>query len=144
MRNILVRQRYFQIFVNRQAVDQVITLKDESDVVLVQFVPLFDAEFVHRLFEEKIFAGPRSVEHSKNAQQRRLASPRRAHDRDKLARLNLQRNTAKHEVFAASQIVSFLQILELNEWRHCSPSSLNPVMNQVEFSRQQNFAYTAV
>src|SRR5438128_12277084 len=105
---------------------------------------MIDAKFMHWMVKKKICARPLVIEHYKNAQQRRCDSTRRTHDRDKLARLNLQRNTAKHEVFAASKIVSFLQILELNEWRHCSPSSLNPVMNQVEFSRQQNFAYTAV
>src|ERR1700758_4776691 len=110
VRDVPVRQWNLKVFVHGEIVDQVITLKHEPDIGLVQLIALFDAEFVHRLLEEKIFAGPCSVEHSENAQQRGLAGARWPHDGNKLAGLNIQGDAAKHKILSASQIVRFLEI----------------------------------
>jgi hypothetical protein len=62
---------------------------------------------VHWLLEEKIFAGPGPVEHSQDAQQRGFAGTRWTHDGNELARLNIKRDAAKHEIFSASEIAGF-------------------------------------
>ena len=110
VRDVPVRQWNLKIFVHGKIVDQVIALKYESDIGLVQLVALLDAEFVelvHWLLEEKIFAGPRPVEHPQDAQQRGFAGTRWTHDGNELARLNIKRDAAKHEIFSASEIVGF-------------------------------------
>src|SRR5438046_8245761 len=99
-------------------------MEDEADIVFLQFVSLFDAEFVYGLLKKKIFTGPGPVEHSKYAPQCGLAGPGRAHHGDELPRLNVQRNTTQHKVFPAGQIVSNLQLLTLDECRHYSPFAL--------------------
>src|ERR1700747_342933 len=107
VRDVPIRQWNLKVFVHGEIVDQVIALKYKSDIGLVQLVPLFDAESVHRLLEEKIFAGPCPAEHSQDAQQRGLAGTRWTHDGDKLAGRNIQRDAAKYEISSPSQIVGF-------------------------------------
>src|SRR5271154_3507618 len=68
VRNIFVGERDFQVLVDGEIVDQVIALKHKTDVVLVQFVALLGAEFVDRLIEKKVFAGPGAVQHADNAE----------------------------------------------------------------------------
>src|ERR1700756_3064251 len=61
VRYVFVAERYFQVLVHGKRVDQVIALKYEADVVLVQFIPLLGVKFVHRLVVEVIFTGPCAV-----------------------------------------------------------------------------------
>ena len=47
-----------------------------------------------RVLEEVVFPRPVTVEHAENAEQRRLAGPRRTHDRDKLSVADVERHLA--------------------------------------------------
>src|SRR5712692_6139710 len=89
VRHVLVGKRDLEIFEYRQIVDQVIALKHETDVRLMQLVPLLDVEFVHAFAEEVIVPAPRAIQHSDDAQQRGLSRARRAHDGYKFTRLNI-------------------------------------------------------
>jgi len=82
--DILVGEGDFEIFVDREIVDEVVALENEADVVLVQFVALLGVEFVDRLIEEKVFTGPGAVEHAEDAKERGLSCPGRAHVGNKL------------------------------------------------------------
>ena len=88
--------RETEILGDGQVVDQMVLLKDETDVLLVQRHTLLVAHRVNRVAEEEELARPRAVEHAENREERRLAGARRAHDRDELARLNLPRDPAQH------------------------------------------------
>src|SRR5260370_17858213 len=79
MRNIFVGERNLEIFEDGEIVNQVIALKDEADVGLVQLIAFLDVEFVNRLIEKVVFAAPRAVEHADEAEQRRFSPPRRSH-----------------------------------------------------------------
>src|SRR6266851_7080298 len=79
MRHILVREWYFQIFEDRQIVDQVIALKNEPDVRLMQFIALLDVEFMDRFAEEVVVPGPSAIEHSHDAQKGGFSRPGRPH-----------------------------------------------------------------
>src|SRR5260370_24658065 len=118
VRHILVGKRYFQIFEDRQIVDQVIALKHESNVCLMQFVPIFNFEFVNVLAEEVIVPAPRAIQHSEDAQQRRLSRAVSAHDGDKFPRLNIQIDSAQQEELIRSGLDHFFQISQSNQWFH--------------------------
>jgi len=96
----------------------VVALKDEANVVLVQFVALLDAEFVDRLIEKMILAGPGSIEHPDDAEERGLPRPRRAHDGNEFAGLNVQGNTTKKEKFVRADVNGFFKISQLDQRLH--------------------------
>src|SRR6266850_8508666 len=110
MRHILVRERDFQVLEHRQIVDQVIALKHEADVRFVQLVALLDVELVDGFSVEKVISRPRTIQHSKNAQQRGLARAGRPHDGHKFARLNIEIDSAQQVKFIRSGLDYFLQI----------------------------------
>src|SRR6266478_85927 len=67
VRHILVGQRHFQVFEYRQIVNQMIALEDETNIRLMQFVPLLDIELVDGFTQEIIVPGPCAIEHSDDA-----------------------------------------------------------------------------
>src|SRR5260370_15116202 len=82
----------------------------------MQFVPLFDVEFVNRLAEEVIVPAPRAIQHSDDAQQRRLSRAGGAHDGDKFPRLNIKIDSAHQEKLIRSGLNHFFQISQPNQW----------------------------
>src|ERR1700676_5274453 len=116
--HILIRERDFQIFEDSKIVDQVIALKNEADIGFVQLVAFFDVELVDRLIEEIVFAGPSTVEHAYDAQQRGFPGAGRSHEGDKLTLLNVDVDTAKHKKFAAAGLEGLLQVSQLNQRFH--------------------------
>src|SRR5258708_2525603 len=110
VRHILVGKRHFQIFEDRQIVDQVIALKYEANVRLVQLVPLPDVELVDGFAEEVIVPAPRAIQHSDDAQQRGLPGARRAHDGDKFPRLDIQIDSAQQIKLIGTGLNNFFQI----------------------------------
>ena len=77
-------------------------LEDEADVLPVQVGAFAFAEGVHRLAHEVVFAARGVVEHAHNVQQRRLARPRRPHNRDKVAFGDVEADTAQNKRAAES------------------------------------------
>jgi hypothetical protein len=73
----------------------VIALKDEADVLLVQFRTLFGIETMDRLIHEVVLARPCAVVHPEDMEQRRLAGARRPHDRDELAFFDIHVDAAQ-------------------------------------------------
>src|SRR5437763_17048195 len=63
---VFIRERDFKILVHGQVIEQVVTLKDETDVLLVQFVAPLLLEFVDGLLIKVILARPRAVEHAED------------------------------------------------------------------------------
>src|SRR5258708_3365475 len=80
VRNVFVGERDFQILEDGQIVDQVITLENKADIRLVQFIALFDIEFVYRLIQKVVFTVQRAVEHADNAEQPGFSRPGRPHE----------------------------------------------------------------
>src|ERR1700676_2321014 len=54
MRNIFIREGHLQIFKHGQIVDQVIALKNKTDVRLVKFITLLGVQLVDRLAKKEI------------------------------------------------------------------------------------------
>ena len=68
--DVLVRQRKIDVFLHRQVVEQVVTLKDHSDIALGQFGAIFALHRVHAFLAKPVFARPLIVKQSEHVQQR--------------------------------------------------------------------------
>src|SRR5450755_2544476 len=103
-----------------------VALENEADIYFVEFVSLFHTEFVDSFAIKIIFAGPRAVEHAKNAEQGRFPGAAGPHESDEFAGLNIQRHAAQNKEFAAAGFVRFLKIFQLNQRFHVSSSNPMP------------------
>src|SRR5438270_9114822 len=118
MWHVLIRERNFQILEHGKIVDQMVALKNKTDIGLVQFIALLHIEFVDRLIEKIVFAAPGAVQHADDAEQRRLSRAGRPHERDEFALLNIDINSAQHEKFAAARLEGLLEITHLYQRFH--------------------------
>src|SRR5579872_6290647 len=128
-RDVAVGERHVQVFVDRQIVQQVIALKDEADVLPVQLGPLLAIELVHDMVEEVELARPGVIQHAKNAEQRGLPRPRRPHDGDEFARLDVHIDAAQYISHARPGLVSAFHISQLN---HRSAPTISHFGNYLE------------
>jgi hypothetical protein len=93
----------------------VIALEHEADVLLVHLGAFLLGEGVDRGAVEPVLAGPGGVVHAEDVQHRRLAGAGRPHDRDELAGLDVERDTAQHERRGRAVLVALLDVAQLDE-----------------------------
>src|SRR5881394_625158 len=89
-----IRKWNIEVLVNRQIIEQMILLENESDLLISQRGALFRFQMMHRGFIEKIFAGPSVIVHAENVQESRLARARWSHHRNKIAGGNIKVDVA--------------------------------------------------
>src|SRR6185437_5293749 len=99
---------------DREIVEQVVLLKDEPDVLLVQGDAVLRLHLVDLLVEQLVFAGPLAVEHAEDREQGRLARPRRPHDGDELTTMDVHGDLAEHKTLASGHGVALLDVPELD------------------------------
>ena len=68
MRNVFIRKRQIDVFLNRKVVEQVVALEDHSDIPLRQFAPLLALQVVYALLAEPVLARPLVVEERQHVQ----------------------------------------------------------------------------
>src|SRR5208337_658262 len=88
--NVFVRKRQIDVLRNREIVEQVITLKNHADILLRQLGAFLALHGMNRLLSKPKLALPAVVEHGQHVEQRRFSRPRRSHNGDEFALLNLQ------------------------------------------------------
>src|SRR5581483_4341059 len=108
--HVAIGKRHIQVFVNREVVDQMIALKYEADVALIQLHAFLGFEFVNRMPQKMELAAPDAVEHPENREQRGLTGTGRPHNGDKLAFLNIQINSSQDIGPSVAGFVELLQI----------------------------------
>src|SRR5438067_553251 len=110
-----IRQRYIEVLVNGEVIEQMILLEHEADLLVPQCGAFLRFQMMNRGFAQKIFTAPAVVVHSKNMQQRGFACARRPHYRDKVALLNVQIDLAQDvkKLLPPERITAF-QILKLD------------------------------
>ena len=91
-----------------------IALKNESEVFLVNLVPVFFLQPMDGMIEEIILAGPRAVMHSDQVEQRRFACAGRSHDGNELSFLNVHVDAAKHERLGWTMFEVLLDIAQID------------------------------
>src|SRR5579864_9368661 len=112
--HVAIGKRNVQILENRQAVQQVIALKNESDIPVAQIAALILIQIVDRLIHEVILAGPGAVVHPDEMQQGGFARARGSHDRDELALLDIHIDAAQDERLAHAVVVELLDVSKLD------------------------------
>ena len=100
--NVAIGKRQLDVFVNGEVVEQVVGLEHETDGALLDCRTLPGSQMVNRLAEQLVLAGPGMVMHAHDVEKCRFASAGRAHDRDELARFDVQRDAPEDERLAAS------------------------------------------
>ena len=68
-RNVFIRERQINVFLNREVVEQVIALEDHPDILLRQLAPLLAFQIVNRFFAKPVLACPLVVEKGKHVEQ---------------------------------------------------------------------------
>ena len=67
--DVAIGERDVEVFVNGERIQQMIALKDEAEVFLVQLHAIFLVELVDGVLDQVIFTGPRAIVHSEQVQQ---------------------------------------------------------------------------
>src|SRR5690348_13874827 len=94
-RDVLIGKREVDILRDGEIIEQVITLKNHSDVAFGEFRAYFPLHAVNSALAEPVFAIPTVVEKRQDAEQRGFARARRTHDGDELAFLDFQVDAAQ-------------------------------------------------
>src|SRR5882724_4517876 len=121
-----IRERNIEVLVNRQIVEQMILLENESDLLISQCGALFRFKMMHRRLIEKIFAGPSVIVNAENVQEGRLVGARRSHHRNKIAGGNIEIDVAqdiKH--LSASERIGAFDVMQADHvvWASASMGS---------------------
>ena len=115
--DIPVRQRNIEVFVHGQRVEQVIALKNEADVPLLNLEAVLLAQLVNGMIAEVVLAGPRGIVHAEHVQQRRLAGARRSHDGDELSFADIETDAPEHECLRRAVLKVLLDVAKRNhDW----------------------------
>ena len=113
--DLSIGERNLEIFINRQIVEQMILLENETDLFVAQRGSFFGFQMMNGRFIQKIFAAPSVVVHAENVEQRRFASAGWAHDRNEFAFGYVDVDVAQHvEKFSVSEGVTAFEIFKAN------------------------------
>src|SRR5207245_2523816 len=128
--DVAVRQRDIEVLRHREVVEQVILLKHEPDVLLVERHAVLGLHLVHQVVQEAVLAGPVAVEHAEHGEQRGLPRPGGAHDGDELASGDVERDLPQDEQAAVALGDGLVEVLELDH------SYLNATMGSTRAARR--------
>ena len=117
-REIREQQRQLDIALRREHRHEVVELEHEADVPRAPLRKLAVGELVDALAGDHDLAFVRTVEPADEIEQRRLAGARRAHQRDELARLDLEIQAVQHFHLLLAARVALHHVLHGNERRH--------------------------
>src|SRR5690606_35555820 len=90
LRRVAIGERHFEILIDREVVEEVITLENETEGLLLEFEAALLVHLVHRLAFEPVFSGPRAVVQAQHVEQGRFAGAGGAHDRQEIAARDIQ------------------------------------------------------
>jgi len=110
----LIREGYVEVFVDRQRIEQVIALKDEAEELLVKLHPVLLVHLVDGMVHQIVLAGPITVVHAEEMQQRGFAGSRRPHDGDELAFFDVQVDAAQDVSLGGAVFEVLFNVTKLN------------------------------
>src|SRR5437899_3861157 len=128
--DVAVRQRDIEVLGDRKVVEQVVLLKHEPDVLLVERHAVLGLHLVHQVVQEAVLAGPVAVEHAEHREQCGLPRPGWAHDGDELASGDVERDLPQDEQAAVALGDGLVEVLELDH------SYLNATMGSTRAARR--------
>ena len=111
----VVKHRHFDVLQRRRARKQVETLKDETDLFVADISERITVESGNVYAVEQIIAAARAVERTDHVHQRAFAGAAGAHDGDKFARKNFQRNPAHRMDIHFACVIRLVDFVELDD-----------------------------
>src|SRR5437867_889605 len=114
------QQRQLDVLERGQHRDQVVELEDEADVARAPHRELAPVQLVDRGVPHPHLARGRTVDAADQVEERRLAAPRGAHERDEIARGHVQRQAVEHRDLLLVALVDLADIAELDRCHGCS------------------------
>src|SRR5258708_13566942 len=115
-RNILIRKRQINIYLNREIVEQMVAVENHAHIPLRQFGPLLALQMMNRFLAKPVLTGPLVVQKREHVKQRRLPCSRRSHHGNKFSLLNLQIHAAQHPRIARASLVVAFDIFQLDHF----------------------------
>src|ERR1700731_3332596 len=110
-----IRKRDIEVLVNGQIVEQMVALKNETDLFVAQSRALFRFQMMDGGLAEKIFAVPTVVVHANDVEERRFTRTRGAHHGNKLSFVDFETDIAQDvKEFALGERINAFEIFELN------------------------------
>src|SRR5205823_5393833 len=106
--DVPVRERHVEVLGDREISEQVVLLKHEADVLLVDGNAVLRAHRVDRVAEAVVLSAPCAVDHPDDAEQRGLARARWPHHGDELTVRDVERDAPKNVRAAGRGVVEFL------------------------------------
>src|SRR5690606_20269110 len=130
LRELRQQQRQLDVALGRQHREQVVQLEDEPDMARPPLRQRRTAQTVYRRTRHLDGAVARRIEPAKQVEQRRLARPRRSHQREEVAAWNVEIDALQHvDPFTAPRVV-LAEIPDTDErtdvGHYCITSTLAP------------------
>ncbi len=108
--DVAVRERNVEILVHRQRIQQMVALKHEAKILLVNLHPVFLVDLVDGVVQQIVFAGPGAVVHAEQVQECGFARARGSHDGNELAFLDLGVDAAQDKSLGRPVLKIFLDV----------------------------------
>ena len=112
-----IRERQLDVLVDGEIADQVERLKDESDLPVANARALGRAQLAHRLAIEQVGAVCWRVQQAEDGKERRLATPRRAGDREVAAALHFEMDAGERVRLDLVRVVDLRDPVEAQQRR---------------------------
>src|SRR5262249_163586 len=111
-----VKQRQLDVFASGRARQQIETLKNETEFVIANISELIAVQRRHVVVVQNIATRSWAIEATENIHQRRFTGTACAHQRDKLASLNLERNAAHRMNIDIARVIRLVDVNEFNNF----------------------------
>src|SRR5439155_24994757 len=126
-RHATVGERQLDVLGDGEVADQIEGLEHEADTAVADARPLRRCQVGHRLVLEQVAPVARRVEQAEDGEERRLAAPRRAVDRDVLALADLEVHVRERVRLDLVGEEDLADTRELNEWRTIAWHRISPL-----------------
>ncbi len=132
--DVAVGKREIEVFRNGQIIEQMILLKNEANVFLVQLNALAIVEPMDFVIGKLKVALPGAVEHSNDAHERGLACAGWPHNGDEFALTDFEVDPAQDPRFASA---GFIKLFDIDHSNHvCLPENPNSYRAQIQKVRK--------
>lgn len=127
----LIRERKHDLFQGGKSRDEVVALKNESDLLSAKLGLFVSRKFFYGNSVEFVFSRRRGVEYAYDVHEGRFSGTRRSHDGNELPFLDAERNALENLEVLQSHAVRFRYVskyehLVCGEWRITFPAAVRP------------------
>ena len=111
-----IKQRQLHVFARRCARQQIETLKNKTEFMVANVGQLVAVERGNIGVIQNVATGSRPIETTDNVHERRFSRTTRAHQRDELAALNLERNATHRMNIDVAGMIRLVHVDQLDDF----------------------------